>query len=331
MFQFLIAFFIFCIILFIYLHVIFHYKTSNDLEVFEVESLSKEKLEEICDLRQPVIFDFVNDVENGYKILDNSNTEYLLNNYHAFEMKIRNTKENYDESEMYIPLTLESSIKLCNEDKTSSYFTEKNNDFLQESGIVKHFQYNDSFLRPYLVSNCNYDILFGSDNTTTPFRYELNYRNYFLVTEGSIRIKLAPPKSSKYLFTVYDYENYEFRSPVDPWEPQKLYMADFDKIKCLDIELKKGQILQIPAYWWYSIKFEKKSCISTFFYKTYMNNVANMPHILMYFLQIQNIKRESYKKKDIQDLNKKGKENLDIEIKPEPKEEEEIEKNKEDK
>jgi di/tripeptidase len=62
-----------------------------------------------------------------------------------------------------------------------------------------------------------------------------------------------------------------------------------------------------------------------------MNNVANMPHILMYFLQIQNIKRESYKKKDIQDLNKKGKENLDIEIKPEPKEEEEIEKNKEDK
>ena len=31
----------------------------NDLEVYEIEQPSKDKLEEICDLRQPVIFDYL--------------------------------------------------------------------------------------------------------------------------------------------------------------------------------------------------------------------------------------------------------------------------------
>ena len=52
---------IFCLVLFIYSHVHFHLKTSNDLEVYEIEQPSKDKLEEICDLRQPVIFDYPND------------------------------------------------------------------------------------------------------------------------------------------------------------------------------------------------------------------------------------------------------------------------------
>ena len=45
-----IGFFIFCIVLFIYLHIQFHLKTSNDLEVFELDQASKDKLDEICDL-----------------------------------------------------------------------------------------------------------------------------------------------------------------------------------------------------------------------------------------------------------------------------------------
>jgi hypothetical protein len=52
---------IFCLVLFFYLHIYFHLKTSNDLEVYEIEQPSKDKLEEICDLRQPVLFDFYNE------------------------------------------------------------------------------------------------------------------------------------------------------------------------------------------------------------------------------------------------------------------------------
>jgi len=274
-------------------------KTSDDLEVYEIEQASKDKLEEICDLRQPIIFDQDND-----NVLRTSSKNAILENYHAFEIKIRNAKDTDYTSEIYMPLPLHSAVKLFTEDKESTYYSENNMDFLQESGVIKHMQYNDEFIRPGMVSNCYYDILMGSDGTVTPFRHEINFRNYFLVTQGTVQFKLAPPKSSRYLSLINDYENFEFRSPVNPWSVQPQYSADFDKIKCLDITLNAGKILHIPAYWWYSIKFSKDSSISTFFYRTYMNNIAITPHICMYALQQQNVKRDVLKKIPISELSK---------------------------
>jgi hypothetical protein len=144
----------------------------------------------------------------------------------------------------------------------------------------------------------------GSINTCTPFRYEVNYRNYFLLTQGSAQIKLAPPHSIKYLYPVYDYENFEFRSLVNPWNPQPKYIADFDKIKCLEFTLVPGKTLYIPSYWWYSIKFNQNTSISCFNYRTYMNNISILPYICLHALQIQNIKRDLVKKVSINELNK---------------------------
>jgi hypothetical protein len=296
--EIIIGFFIFCLVLFIYLHVQFHLKTSEDLEMYEVEQPSKDKLEEICDLRQPVLFDF-----DCQKIVESSNKSYIANNYNAFEIKIRNVKDTDPNSELYIPLPLHAANKLFNEDTNSTYFSENNNEFLEETGVIKSLKYNDEFLRPYMVSNCNYDIMMGSANTCSPFRYEINYRNYYLLTEGSAQIKLAPPHSIRYLYPNYDYENFEFRSPVDPWSPQPKYIADFDKMKCLEFTLTPGKTLYIPAYWWYSIKFNKNTSISCFNYRTYMNNIAVAPYIGMHALQIQNVKRNIVKKASIDELN----------------------------
>jgi hypothetical protein len=290
---------IFCLVLFLYLHIQFHLKTGEDLEMYEVEQPSKDKFEEICDLRQPVLFDF-----ECQKIIETSNLSYVANNYHAFEIKIRNIKDNDNNTELYMPLPMHTAIKLFDEDKSASYFSENNADFLEETGVCKNMRYNDEFLRPYMVSNCNYDIMTGSANTCTPFRYEVNYRNYLLLTQGSAQIKLAPPYCSKYLYPVYDYENFEFRSAVNPWKPQPKYIADFDKIKCLEFTLLAGKTLYIPPYWWYSIKFNENTSISCFNYRTYMNNIAVLPYICLHALQIQNVKRNVVKKVDIQELNK---------------------------
>ena len=298
----IIGFFIFCLVLFIYLHVQFHLKKANDLEMYEIDQASKDKLEEICDIRQPVLFDFDNQ-----KIVETTNKDYIVNNYHAFEVKIRNVKDNDSNSELYMPLPLHSAAKLFEEDNNCCYYSENNSDFLQETGVVKNMKYNDEFLRPFMVSNCNYDILMGSTNTCTPFRYEINYRNYFVLTQGSAQVKLAPPQSIKYLYPNYDYENFEFNSPVNPWSPQPNYAADFDKMKCLEFTLTQGKTLFIPAYWWYSIKFNKNTSISCFRYRTYMNNLAIIPYIGMHALQIQNVKRDVAKKLNINELNKPDK------------------------
>ena len=291
------GFFIFCLVLFMYLHIQFHLKTSDDLEMYEADSASKDKFEEICNLRQPVLFDFDNT-----KIIKTTNLDYLATNYSAFEMKIRNSKEQDYSSEIYMPLPFHAAINLFNEDKNSTYFTENNMDFLQDTAVIKNLQYNDEYLRPYMVSNCNYDIITGSVGTITPFRYEINYRNYFLCSQGSIQIKLAPPKSVKYLHATNDYENFEFRSPVNPWDPHPQYVADFDKVKCLEFTLQKGKTIYVPAYWWYSIKFNKNSSITCFRYRTYMNNIAILPQIVMHGLQIQNVKRDVAKKVTMDDL-----------------------------
>ena len=111
------------------------------------------------------------------------------------------------------------------------------------------------------------------------------------------------PNSTKYLYPNYDYENFEFRSPVNPWNPDKKFMADFDKMKCLEFTLTVGKTLFIPAYWWYSIKFNNNTSISVFRYRTYMNNLAVVPYIAMHALQIQNVKRNTVKKVNIDELN----------------------------
>jgi len=298
MIEYIIGFFIFCIVLFIYLHVQFHLKTSEDLEIYEVDQASKNRLEEICDIRQPVLFDFDNS-----KIVATTSKDFISNNYHAFEIKIRNIKDTNTNTEMYIPLPLHTAVKLFDEDKEGNYFSENNSDFLQETGVIKNMQYNDEYLRPYMVSNCNYDIILGSTGCKTPLRYEINYRNYFLLTQGSAQIKLFPPHSTRYLYPIYDYENFEFRSPMNVWDIQPEYMADYDKMKSLEITLQPGKTLFIPAFWWYSIKFNQNTSISCFNYRTYMNNVAISPYIFMYALQIQNVKRDVAKKLNIEHLN----------------------------
>lgn len=277
-------------------------KTSDDLEIYEIDQASKDKMEEICDLRQPVLFDCDEDIN---KIIETTNKSVLLDNYPVFELKIRDTINSATalgatlEEELYVPLPIHIACQLFKEDSNAVYFSENNMDFLTETGVIKNMTYNDEFLRPRLVSNCNYDVMFGSVGVETPFRYELNYRNYFVVTQGSLSIKMAPPKSSKYLYPVNDYENFEFRSPINPWSPQPKFKADFDKIKCLEIVLSPGKFLFIPAYWWYSFKFSENTSVSCFRYRTYMNNIAISPNIAMYALQNQNVERKIAKKIDL--------------------------------
>jgi hypothetical protein len=296
--NYFLAIFIFCIVLFLYLHIYYHLKTSSDLEVYTIEQPSKNKLEEICDLRQPVVFEFQNDI-----LLENCNLEKIDDNYGAFDITIRDTKQIDADSELYLPFLLKETIKLFQKDTESKYITENNRDFLQETGLIKNFKYNDSFLRPSMVAKCKYDIWSGSIKSQTPLRYNLEYRTFIYLTSGKAKIKLIPPHSSKYLNVEKDYDNFEFISLLNPWNIQQKYKADFDKVKVLDLNVNKGEIIFIPAYWWYSIEYEQLSSICVFKYHTYMSLVSILPEIAMSFLQKQNIKREIANKLHINNSN----------------------------
>jgi hypothetical protein len=180
------------------------------------------------------------------------------------------------------------------------YISEQNADFIDETGLIKIFQLNDEFLRPYMVSTCMYDIMMASAGTTTPLRYEVNYRNYFLVTQGRIKILLIPPKDTRYLYPINDYDILEFRSPVNPWKVQPEYQDDFDKIKTLEVELFQGMVMFIPAFWWYSIQFfGSETSVCSFKYRTHMNTLSIAPQLMLNVLQNMNIKRDTLEKRAI--------------------------------
>jgi len=285
----IIILFIFVIVLFFYLHIYYHYQTSDDLEVFEVTTLSKDRFEEICNLHQPLT------MELDINCFNKLTTPEINKLYGSFDIKMRDISGNTN-SELYLPIIFSKALLLINEDKTSNYYSENNDEFLKETCLIKILKTNDYFLRPPALMSSTYDYMLGSQNTKTLFRYDINYRHYIIVICGSATIKLAPPKSSKYLFQEKDYDNFEFRSDVNPWNVQIQYQSDFGKIKCLDVNLNKGKLLFIPAYWWNSIQFNTSdTVILSFKYRTYMNNVAILPEYLKYFLQKQNIKHNILK------------------------------------
>ena len=302
-----VSIFIFCIVLFLYLHIHFHLKRSNDLEVYEIEQPSKQRLEEVCDIRQPTTFEYYNE-----QLLSQLSYQGIHTNYRAFDINIRDvgktasvsaeakTQQKGTENEvvLYIPVTFKIAHEVLKKDTEMKYISERNMDFIDDTGLIKVFQLNDEFLRPYMVSTCMYDIMMASIGTTTPLRYEVNYRNYFLVTQGSIKILLIPPKDTRYLYPINDYDILEFRSPVNPWKVQPEYQDDFDKIKTLEVELFQGMVMFIPAYWWYSIQFNShESSVCSFKYRTHMNTLSIAPQLTLNLLQNMNIKRDTLEKR----------------------------------
>lgn len=283
MINFILVILIFCIVLFLYIHIYFHLKTSNDLEIYEIQHPSKDKLEEICDLKQPVIFHYNN--ENIKSIFTRDN---IKNKYGVFDIKIRNISNDINEV-LYIPMKYNDGILAL--EKNKQYIIENNYDFLEETSLIKDLKSNDSFIRPYIISSSEYDYIIASTSYRTPLKYNINYRNYYYVVEGNVKIKLTPPKNSKYLYEIKDYDNFEFTSLINPWEVQEEYKNDFDKVKCLEVILNKSQIIYIPPYWWYSFEFGENSTMCQFKYSTYMNNIAVLPHYIIKFLQSQNVKR----------------------------------------
>ncbi len=275
---------IFVVVLFFYLHLQFHLKTSDDLEVYELESPSKEVLEEVCDARQPVRFSF-DAGKLGARLTGAPEV------YGAFDVKVRDVEDTLDDDEdPYVPLRLDQALRVMEQDDKGQYVSEGNEDFLNETGLAKAFRASDPFLRPYMVAACRYDYVAGSSGTRTPFRYEICYRTYFAVLEGKATVRLAPPKTSRYLYPAHDYCNFEFRSPVNPWEPQPQYASDFEKARCLDVVLTPGSALFIPARWWYSIEFsEPGTHLAAFRYSTYMSLLSTVKHTLLWALQSQNM------------------------------------------
>jgi hypothetical protein len=295
---------IFIVLLFLYIHIVQQLKRSEDLEIYEMDYSTNENLQEICDVKQPVLFEYKSVMPTFFESL----TIDTIDSSNISDIKVKETQDYYVELKAddkdyaidYVVLPFQSAYTLLTSDTNSRYFTENNEDVVDESGMIQLYKENDIYLKPYATVQSKYDVMFASKSATTPLRYHTSYRHFLCVNSGKIQIKMTPWKSQKYLYPVYDYENYEFRSPVNPWKNQRKYLHEMDKIKFLDFDVLAGHVLYIPPYWWYSIKYsEEPSLVCGFTYNSLMNCVSNLPHYLLYYLQQSNIKTKTIKVLDL--------------------------------
>jgi ribosomal protein L16 Arg81 hydroxylase len=260
----LVTLFTVCLVVFVYLHVVYQLKTSNDLELFELAMPEKSKLEEACGLRQPLLLDYWSD-----ELLQCTPQNFQ---YDAFDVNV------VDHEGEVVPLSVAKAHALF---EKSVHYTERNAEFLKETMLQRVYEKNDAILRPPMVSRIRYDLLFGSPGACTKLRYSDWYRNYFWVASGEVTLKLTPPRNAKYLQVEKDYLQEDFYSKVNPWE-------DVPKVKFLETVVKPGHLVYVPAYWWYSFKFGKDACLLGFQYRTMMNVVATLPDTVVGILQRQN-------------------------------------------
>ena len=132
---------IFLIVLFFYLHIHYHLKVSDELEVYDIlDEPCKANLEEICELRQPVRMKMRND-----ELMNICEIKNVSNKYSVFDVNLRNVKCAINEREhLRVPLRLEHALKVIENDKESKFILECNSEFLSETGIYKTYRNTDS-------------------------------------------------------------------------------------------------------------------------------------------------------------------------------------------
>ena len=276
------------ITIFLYINIYFNLHTSDYLEIYEIDNVSKEKFEELCNIKQPLFFDSLK-LDITFPDL---NIDYLKKLYGSFDIQLFDNSNN----NISVPINLNIACELFNKDLSSNYISEYNFDFLEETTLIKTFKTYDYFLRPLYVTNSYYDLIFGSNNSYTKFKYTLNYRNIFYLIDGSIEIIMTPPYNKKYLYVNEFNDELEYFSDIDIYNVHDKYKQNFNKEKLLKKKLTKGQFISIPAYWFFSIRFlENNTLISSYKYRTYSNNLAILPNIFHNFLKRNNIKRNFIK------------------------------------
>lgn len=276
---------IFLIVVFLYLHITSQYKISEDLEIYEMDYTTNKQLQEVCDIKQPLLFHYQPINPEFFEDLTIEETQ-------RSEIYVKEATDYYfpDNQIDSLLLPYQSVRTLLITDTVGVYFSENNHDFVEDTGLRTEFETNDLFLKPTMTAFTKYDVCTGSKNCATPLRYHNYYRQFYCVHTGKIRVKMTPFKARKYTRVIKDYDNYEFRTTLNVWDSKN---GELDKIKFIEFDVNPGFVLYVPPYWFYSIKYlDDNTLVSGFTYQSAMNCVANLPDIARYYIQQQNTKKK---------------------------------------
>lgn len=197
-----------------------YHKTSTELEVYKFKDWSLDKFNEIKSIKTPILFNMDEKMDIDF-VKYNEFTSNIIIGGKETMLKIKD-----------IPKDL-NGVNMSNEG------------FLRDSLLINNFYgFVNKFDRDYLLCRCN--VFFLNENSWSILKYHDNNSIYINILDGDVKIKLFLPNDSR----IFDKERCLITGDMvcefDPWKD--------NTIQCIEIVLKKYDILKIPRFWWYTMR-----------------------------------------------------------------------------
>jgi hypothetical protein len=255
---------VFIVVLISYLHIQSHFRSSSGSDVFELDGIIEARIDDVLDLKQPVVFRTRTDATLEEEI----NLHALLHERPDTEVSVVDAANG-----TRVTASIGSFAKLQQAATDTHYYSDGNEDVIQ--GLSKETRARIAshhlLLVPPLACATRYDLLFGTDGGASAIRRHVAHRSYFTVTNGTVEAKLAHPNQ---------LINTEFTCTPDTVSDSMTSAAtSVQNIpNAKDVTLYKGQTLFVPPYWGVTFKFTKDAFVLAAKYSTYMTEVATCVH-----------------------------------------------------
>jgi hypothetical protein len=251
---------VFLLLIFIYIHMLFHWNVSNEIDIPHIATPNKDILEQVADSKQPFLFE-----------KDLTQVSDLAMTGHEKDVQI--TKP--DNTTLYVP-----HKGMLNAIKKEPYISNKNYNFV-DVVLMKETPVSslDQYLAPPMTMFKTKDIIYGNHGVATKLNRSANYRNYFVCLNGTVEIKLLPPRCEDHLTN----------TNIDLWNPTDNDTETIKECDVINITLSQGSIIHIPAFWWYTFKFKEQGCLLSMSYTTYMNAISQIPNKISSYIKIKKI------------------------------------------
>ena len=295
--DFLLIFFIFIITVILYFHVVREFKKPQDLTVYEIDYTTNQKLQEVCNERQPIIF-FLDEWKE-YDLLPQGKTNHVeavggegsnkesdepTDDKEELYLSLKDIKDFTKKGQktggtfmIDVEMPLPSALSLLNMQSHPFYYTENNGYYLKESGLGNLIQRkSDKLLKPEWNAVQWMDVFSGSVGLGLPMYYHTWTRKFLYVHRGKIEIKLAMHDNTDLL------KFKEGVSLIDCWNSDNLFRSSVIKtVEFTNVEVSRGFVFYIPAFMIYSIRYlEEHSCVIEFNYQSALNVVIHPNSII---------------------------------------------------
>jgi hypothetical protein len=235
---------VFCIVLFVYSHTCFELKQCHDHEIIHIEEPSKDDLEKIFQLKQPISFH--TQIHNNYSLTN------LVDQYPDYTIEYSNMDDvSFNINNNIVENTLLKNIIYKLHDTSKHIKILNNCDFINRTILnTNDFKNILNYLKPFLTVKNKVKMFSGSNGLSTDVIMNEFSRSCVYITEGTIDIELYPP-------------NYTGVSSN------------------LNMRLSENRICIIPNGWKYKIKYNDLcfgfiiDFYSVFYYILYMKKYLN--------------------------------------------------------